>query len=413
MKIIEKTEAYFPCDGDMSISGPSVALCPRKGIPGEGDMALTFDLMDRKKSNLTTSIYRSGDGGQTWKFQSVFEHKFVYDMKGSSRRDGYGSVFSDVAHGVMLYFGTELYFEHDDPSSPYNKRKIYYRISFDNGYTWSDKRQIIQKGINSAGQMYNKTNFMDGVKFGCNMANFVVPNCVMTQDSAITLGVCSQAVDSKWRKIDYTGEGFMRAGVVKAVWNAADLAYDFTFGSWAAAEAEHSTRGIFEPTLAMVNGERLMMVTRGSNASSSKTAGSKFFLLSNDCGLTWSHPEPLLYDDGSVMYSSSSRPVLFAHSCGRLFYVGVINSSNPSGNFPRYPLCIAEVDKYSCRVKRRSVLKIADKPVGVRQKGAKYPVDFTGHWAYEDRGGNIVILVPNRPDLDKFGRQLDRYVLAL
>lgn len=413
MRVIEHEEAFIRCEGDEFINGPSVAMCPRRDIAGSGDMILTFDRMDRRKSNLATSIYRSSDGGRTWKFQSVFEHKFVYDLHGSSRRDGYGSVFSDDIRGTMLYFGTELYFENNDPDSPSKKRKIYYRISFDNGFTWSDKRQIIQKGISSAGQMYDKTHYMHSVKFGANMATLVIPNLVRTKDLTLTLGVSSQAVDLSWNRIDYFGSGFMRSGAIKAKWNAADLGYNFEFGNWATIEVERSTRGLFEPVLSVVNGERIMMVARGSNAPHSTVEGCKFMLVSVDEGQTWSHPEPLLYDDGSIMYSSSSRARTFVHSDGRLFYIGVINDRNPVGNFPRYPLCIAEIDKYSCRVKRKTVTTIVTKPDDVDDTKTLFPVDFTGHWAYEQSDGRLVVLAPCRPDLSKFGGWLNKYVIEV
>lgn len=413
MKLKAVTQNFFECDSDQILSGPSVANCPRKDIEGAGDMLLTCDRRDSRKSNLVTTIYRSHDGGESWEFQSVFEHRFVYDLDGSSRRDGYGSLFSDEQRGCMIYLGTELYFENGNPKSPDTMRKVYYRISFDNGYTWSDKRQIIQKGISNSGQIYDKTHYMHGVKFGCNMALLAVPNVVRCRDLSLAFGICSQVTDSHWKTVDYTGAGFMQTGALKARWNSSALGYDFHFGDWAGIEVERSTRGLFEPMLAQVNGERLMMLARGSNEGQKDLIGCKFVLLSTDFGVTWSKPEPLLYEDGKVVYSSSSGARLLEHSNGKLYYIGVINDKNPAGNLPRYPLRIAEIDKYSCRVRRKGMLVIADKPEGCSDSDSKYYADFTGHGVYEDSEGHIVVLAPCRPDLNKFGGHINKYVIEV
>ncbi len=413
MKLVDTQPRFLTCEGDEFIRGPSVAVCPRPGMPGAGDLLLTYDRMDRRKSNVVTSICRSSDGGQSWQCQGAFEQKFIYDLHGSSRRDGYGAIFSDDIRGVMLYLGTELYFEYDKPDSPDFMRKIYYRISFDNGFTWSDKRQIIQQGISRAGRMYDKTHFMHGVTFGKNMAYFVNPNVIRTKDLTLTFGVCSQMADPTWNRIDYNGLGFMQAGAIKAKWNGGALGYDFYFGSWARVEAERSTRGIFEPQLAAINGDRLLMLCRASNAGSRTMLGCKYLSLSGDYGITWSKPEPLLYDDGSVVLSSSSSAVLVPHSDGRLFYVGVVNDRNPNGNFPRHPLVVAEIDKYSCRMRKRSLLRISDKPENFTDDNVPYPADFTGHCGYEDAEGRIVVLAPCRPDPTRFGGHVDRYVIEV
>lgn len=413
MRLTDSIEGYIKHDNDEFISGPSVAFCPRKGIAGEGDMILTFDRREDKRSNLKTSIFRSSDNGLSWKFQMDFEHQFVYDLHGSNRRDGYGSLFADTLRGVLIYFGTELYFEHNNSASPDTMRKIYYRLSFDNGFTWSDKRQIIQKGISAAGQIYDKTHYMHSVRFGSNMANLVVPNVVRAKDLSLLIGVCSQQVDDSWRPVRYIDSTFMRSGALKAIWNPSALGYDFSFGEWASVGVDKSTRGIFEPVLAQVNGGRTMMLTRGSNAERKDMIGCKFISLSMDEGLTWSAPEPLLYEDGSVVYSSSSGARLLAHGNGKLYYIGVINDKNPVGNLPRYPLCIAEIDKYSCRMKKRSLLCLATKPDSLDDDGKAFYADYTGHWAYEDKDGKIIVLTSCRPNLSKFGGWLNRYEIEV
>lgn len=413
MKITEIREGFLRDQEDMLLRGASVAVCPSPDFKGYGDMLLSVDAMDHRGQNLTTTFFRSTDGGRTYTPQTVFEQRFVYAFDGSSRRDGYGSLYADTQHKTMLYFGAELYFDKNDPKSDEKKRKLYYKISFDNGYTWSDKRQIIQYGIDNAGRSYDKTHFMHGVKYGCNMATLAVPGIIRTRDNLLAIGVSAQQVNSQFEPVDYIGNSFFQSGVLKARWNNSETGYDFFFGNWACADVNETTRGIYEPTLAQVNGERLLMLCRGDNLNRPSLPGCRFFSLSTDHGMTWSRPERLLYDNGEPVFSASSGARLLSHSNEKLYFIGVINDRNPVGNRPRYPLCVAEIDKYSCRMKRRTVFPVITKPDGVDDSSAPFPVDFTGHWCYEDADGRLVLLIPNRTDLTRFGTRIDQYILEL
>jgi len=413
LQIIHVNEGFVRSSDDRLLRGASIAVCPSRDFEGFGDILLCVDALEVRGQNLTTTLLRSRDGGKTFTLQTVFEQRFVYSFDGSSRRDGYGALYADTVRGTMLYFGTELYFEKNDPKSDKKKRKLYYKISFDNGYTWSDKRQIIQHGIDTSGRGYDKTHFMHGVKYGHNMATLAVPNVIRTRDNLLAIGVSSQQVNRHFTPIDHIGDSFFQSGVLKAKWNNAATGYDFYFGGWARTDVDQSTKGVYEPALAPVNGERLLMLCRGSNIGRPSLIGCKFFSLSVDEGMTWSKPERLLYDDGEPVFSASSGARLVSHSNGKLYYIGVINDTNPVGSYPRYPLCVAEIDKYSCRLRRRSVVPIITKPDGIDDTDTSYPVDFTGHWCFEDSDGHLVLLVPNRTDLSKFGSRIDRYVVEV
>jgi hypothetical protein len=62
-----------------------------------------------------------------------------------------------------------------------------------------------------------------------------------------------------------------------------------------------------------------------------------------------------------------------------------------------------------------SVTIIDTKPEGVDDTLAGlYPVDFSNHWAYEEReSGNIIVLTPFRPDLTRFDGCINRYEINL
>jgi hypothetical protein len=155
---------------------------------------------------------------------------------------------------------------------------------------------------------------------------------------------------------------------------------------------------------------------RNSNyTQSDKITGAKFYSISEDNGYTWSKPEMLLYDDGSIMYSSSSIPKLLNHSNGNLYFIGIINRENPKGNLPRYPLCIAKVDKETKRIIKASVTVIDTKRehhnLSVKTSNV---VDYSNHGVYEDKETkNIVVLAPYRENLSQYRCYLNRYVVKV
>ena len=137
------------------------------------------------------------------------------------------------------------------------------------------------------------------------------------------------------------------------------------------------------------------MVMRASNYKRERDMiGRKFYAVSEDDGRHWSAARPLDYDDGGVMYSSSSVPKLWAHSSGRLYYIGVINARNPEGNGPRAPLCIAEIDRARRCVVRESVCVI--------DRAREGAADYTNHGVYEDSRGHIVVYAPFKGALNRY-----------
>ena len=65
---------------------------------------------------------------------------------------------------------------------------------------------------------------------------------------------------------------------------------------------------------------------------------------------------------------------------GRLYWVGNICAEPPDGNWPRYPLVIAEVDEKIPALKRSTVTAIDD-----RQPGQSPKLQFSNFSLLEDR----------------------------
>jgi len=139
-------------------------------------------------------------------------------------------------------------------------------------------------------------------------------------------------------------------------------------GAWVASEAQYvspdiSSRGLLEPDAAVLKDGRVLVVCRGSNTPS--TAGRKWMCCSYDGGRTLSPVEEFRCDDGSRFYSPSSIHRFFRSTRNsRLYWIGNIVPDPPSGNEPRYPLSIAEIDEERLAVKKASLLLVDDRREG-------------------------------------------------
>jgi len=98
-------------------------------------------------------------------------------------------------------------------------------------------------------------------------------------------------------------------------------------------------------------------------------------------------PEPWTYADGGEFFSPRSCSQLVPHSSGRLFWIGNIVPENPTGNQPRTPLVIGEVDVKSGLLRQETVWVIDDRKAGDRPLPAR-----SNFSAREDREtGEVVV----------------------
>jgi hypothetical protein len=124
--------------------------------------------------------------------------------------------------------------------------------------------------------------------------------------------------------------------------------------------AELSSRGLMEPDLAELSDGRVLVVFRGSDTP--KTPGRKWFAVSKNGGMTYGPVQEWKYDDGSSFYSPSSFHRLIRHSkTKKLYWIGNICATPPSGNSPRYPLVIAKVDESKPALVKKTVTVIDDR----------------------------------------------------
>ncbi len=145
--------------------------------------------------------------------------------------------------------------------------------------------------------------------------------------------------------------------LVRAHWNGVE--YELSYSKPVVINDTMSSRGVCEPCCAQLKSGRIIVIFRGSNVISKEwntrinpsALPCKWFTYSDDNGKTFSPAMPLTFDTREVVYSSATMPYLFRSSKnGKLYWIGNITDPlKTEGNYPRYPLHIAEVDEtYGC-----------------------------------------------------------------
>jgi hypothetical protein len=162
-------------------------------------------------------------------------------------------------------------------------------------------------------------------------------------------------------------------------WDPAAGGHRWEAGRRVEISPDVSSRGLMEPDAAELRDGRVLVIWRGSDTP--RTPGRKWFALSTDGGRTLDEPRELRWDDGSSFLSPSSYHRLLRHGrTGRLLWIGNISRETPRGNWPRYPLVIAEVDEGAPALKRGTLAMIDDRgPDGSDQ------VQFSNFSLLEDR----------------------------
>ncbi len=286
----------------------------------------------------------------------------------------------------------------------------YSRHSRDLGRTWSEPQQLrYEEGDAFDPNEPTKTAFLD------HNEGYFGNNLLIRNDGTLVhvLAHCNAPGDPRnnerpWR---------MGSVLLLARWNTDRQDYDWTPGARVEISPEHSARGLMEPEVAELADGRLLVVWRGSthgwDGSVAKLPGRKFFSVSSDGGHTLTPPEVWKYDDGSDFYSPSSIHRMIRHSVsGKLYWLGNISPTPPSGNSPRYPLVIAEVDEAKAALRKETVTVIDD-----RQPNQSANVQFSNFSLLEDRETHLLQLY-----LTTYGQEPDpadwatadnyKYVLA-
>lgn len=332
-----------------------------------GDMVSIEQRWSRSDTIDVAYVRRSTDFGKTWS-QPVERATGEKVPEGMLRRHPRAG-FADPHTGRYLEFWNEGVLPSDDPLEGMRRWNIFYR-------TGGRIHQVVESGSEFSSQ-----HPLPGVYTG--------KNCVMIGDTAsvplalrggkILLPVEISPLTSDGRLYNPTGGyTYTDAAVAIGSWKGDRL--EWHLSQIIQGDPKRSTRGMDEPTVAVLADRRILIVMRGSNDKNPALPGYRWASYSSDGGHAWTAPQPWTYTNNEAFYSPSSCSQLLPHSNGKLYWLGNISRENPRGNRPRYPFYIGEVDQESGLLIRDRVRLVDD-----RQPGESELLTLSNFYAREDR----------------------------
>jgi hypothetical protein len=315
---------------DMSYVGPNRELLRYDSSMASGD------------SLIVRSYRTSTNNGLAWSTPTPLPDTTVYyDGYAFSEYDD-GPRYYDPATGAVAQTWLRRCKE-----GGIDSMTTYSRVSADHGITWSTPEMLrYEPGPefdpnDPMASDYRTTNqgyFGSGIIKLANGKLFTALGDVKMPNGLKNAGLC------------FTGQ-----------WNATNHDYD-----WAPSNRVSSdlawTPWLSEPDVAQLKDGRVLVVWRGTNEGASH-GGHKYYSVGASDGATLGGVSEWRYDDGTNFYSPSSVHRLIRNSAtGKLYWIGNIASSPPSGNSPRYPLVIAEVNETGTpSLKKHTVTLIDDR----------------------------------------------------
>ena len=315
--------------------------------------------MSRSDTVDVAYVRTSRDHGQTW--TAAAEVPTLEVRPGGKFRRALRGGVADPRTGRFVRFQIEGLLPTDDPLEGMRQWYVTYQVSEDGGRTWLINEQIIQRGAE-----FSPTHPLPGVWIGknCVMIGDVASVPIVLADGTLLLPVIITPLgpDGTYHNPG-GGYTYTDAAVLRGRWRE-DGRIDWELSALMKGDPALSTRGMDEPTLAPLADGRLLAILRGSNGGKPVLPGRRWAAFSSDAGRTWTTPVPWTYADGSEFFSPSSCSQLVPHSSGRLFWIGNISPQNPTGNQPRHPLVIGEIDLRSGLLRRETVRVIDERRAG-------------------------------------------------
>ena len=332
-------------------------------------------------------VIHSPDNGKTWRELEAFA---TTDTPDGVRTESVICCILDTRRDLFLRF-LSCQFVKDGKffggGATDRKRFIrgYYQVSRDGGRTWEEKQGLIQSGAD-----FDESHWAKGIVYGRNGGRAVHTPIQLRNGNIILLFVIWP-----WNEEKQSIHG-MQCGVFIGTWRRDLSGLDWGIGEYIKpiTRLDPDEGGnLVEITVAELSDDLILGIMRGFSAN----WPVKYYSLSKDGGLSWSDPEPLLYDDGELMFSpaSISRLIRCAGN-GKLYWIGNIHERRDEllsydSSRPRERLHIAEVDEAGIRIVRDSI-RIID-----QQRPGDVVRDYSNFGVYEDRvSGRLVLTMCER-----------------
>ncbi|MCX7706118.1 MAG: glycoside hydrolase [bacterium] len=204
-------------------------------------------------------------------------------------------------------------------------------------------------------------------------------------DNTVLIPAITREVDANGKIVHYRGcwAPANMALTVKMNINEDDTV-DFIPGNPAWIELDRSSRGTGENTIIKLKNKKLAMVCRGDNSMFPEKPGYKWVCFSDDNGMNWSAPEPFMCDDGTIFESGSNGSALLRSvKNGKIYWIGnlcIEEGLRAKGNWPRYPLVIAEIKEEPFSIIKASITiidtRMSDEPETIQLSNFRFYQDI-------------------------------------
>ncbi len=330
----------------------------------------SFECEGRDDLPLEPQIRYSKDNGKTWDAWRkqpevvLFHDDYIIVGAQPSEKEPppWSSVIEDATTGYWL--SIELRQTICLKQNRRYRNHCFWRFSKDRGISWS-KLKLLQyeKGSDFDPENPLKNDFLE--------RNSCFPGGVINRSDG-SIVFCGTSINIPENAPDTDPEGLygnwwspshardIGCALFKAKFDMEKGTYIWEFGNCIWMPMSVSCRGFDEGFPIELKDGRVLVVCRGSNTN--VTPGRKWYSITDTDNIILQSPSDFRYDDGSTFYSPASIHGFLRHSENKkLYWVANITKEPPSGNSPRYPLIIAEIDESKPAVIKNSVTVIADK----------------------------------------------------
>jgi len=354
---------------------------------------------DGAKHYYARRIYRrrSEDNGKTWREEADRQTMSGVEP-GSVHRDPARLILDERNDILIALFCT---FEMD-PAEPMfavgnrmqRTRRVFYELSRDGGRTWSPPLQVID-----ARGGCDETNWAPGISFGTT-GGVASGQPVFLPDGSLVLAFVITHPEAP-RRPGAPGDlqYYLTTIYAQAELSGDGSALQWRFGDEISVEYPKAIAGCCEPALIHLGGGRLFNTMRCQGDEAAGIYSTRHTTVSEDGGMTWSEPAPLVYEDGETVWTPASVHQFFPSSVtGKTYLLANILPGPVHAQTPRYPLTIAEFDTGRLCVLRDTVRVIQNLPEGAPQERR-----YTNWGSYEERGsGDLILTLPEQPKLMDF-----------
>ncbi len=353
----------------------------------------------------TTDYYErriSEDNGKTWG-EWFREKKAAKELIGdceleegcySRTRGVYNPVHN---HYVTITYqraypgGYEKSIHHCWDNGLFDPTHVFLEVSNENGVIGKQMVKY-EQGAEYDPENFTKTDYLN-TNLGISCSVIVLKCGDILFDMCIPINRICQIAGIDRQKVfpSVPGNGHAPGLMIcRGVWNKQENRYDFSFSEPLILDDRQSSRGISEPIIAELPNGKILTVVRASNVIyenwkcriSPYAPCYKFYAISTDGGKSFSPLMPWHFDSREPIHSPATYSEFIKSSkTGKLYWIGNITEpSETFGNFPRFPLHIAEVDE-EWGVLKKDTLTVID----TRREGESKMMQLSNFTLFENR----------------------------